>query len=83
VDPYCGIRREAAPGKGEAGEFGRYMFRGDGVSDIHMNQGSTKGFTHHAGNDSNDYNGIWQDGALIGRASRRNNGAAQGCGRIA
>jgi uncharacterized protein YukJ len=45
--------------------FGRFYSEGDGLHDVHLNQGSTKGFIHRAGNDSNDHNDIWQDGAVM------------------
>ncbi|HEY4801788.1 MAG TPA: DUF2278 family protein [Paraburkholderia sp.] len=45
--------------------FGRFYSEGDGMHDVHMNQGSTGGFVHHAGDDANDHNDIWQDGALL------------------
>ncbi|HTH61112.1 MAG TPA: DUF2278 family protein [Paraburkholderia sp.] len=45
--------------------FGRFYDTGDGIHDTHMNQGSTKGFIHEPGNDKNDHNDIWQDGAVI------------------
>jgi len=45
--------------------FGRFYSEGDGIHDVHMNQGSTKGFIHHPGNDANDHNDIWQDGAIL------------------
>jgi uncharacterized protein YukJ len=45
--------------------FGRIYAQGNGIHDIHMNQGSTHGFIHRPGDDSNDHNDIWQDGALI------------------
>ncbi len=45
--------------------FGRFFNTGDGIHDVHLNQGSTKGFIHRPGNDSNDHNDIWQDGALM------------------
>jgi uncharacterized protein YukJ len=38
---------------------------GDGIHDTHMNQGSTKGFVHRPGDDSNDHNDVWQDGAVM------------------
>jgi len=35
-----------------------------------MNQGSTgPNYLHRAGNDHNDHNDVWQDGALIVRVS--------------
>ena len=45
--------------------FGRFYKEGDGIHDIHMNQGSTGSFLHRAGNDSNDHNDVWQDGAVF------------------
>ena len=45
--------------------FGRFYTEGDGIHDTHMNQGSTKGFLHRPGDDSNDHNDVWQDGALF------------------
>jgi uncharacterized protein YukJ len=45
--------------------FGRFYSEGDGIHDTHMNQGSTKGFIHRPGNDSNDHNDVWQDGAVL------------------
>ena len=45
--------------------FGRFYSEGDGLHDTHMNQGSTKSFIHRAGDDSNDHNDVWQDGAVI------------------
>ena len=45
--------------------FGRFYSEGNGIHDTHMNQGSTGEFLHRAGNDSNDHNDIWQDGAVL------------------
>jgi uncharacterized protein YukJ len=45
--------------------FGRFYNTGDGIHDVHLNQGSTKGFIHKPGNDSNDHNDVWQDGGLM------------------
>jgi hypothetical protein len=45
--------------------FGRFYSEGDGIHDTHMNQGSTKSFIHRPGDDSNDHNDVWQDGAVI------------------
>jgi uncharacterized protein YukJ len=45
--------------------WGRFYREGDGIHDTHMNQGSTGEFIHHSGNDSNDHNDVWQDGALF------------------
>jgi uncharacterized protein YukJ len=45
--------------------FGRFYSEGDGIHDTHMNQGSKKRFIHRQGDDSNDHNDIWQDGAVL------------------
>jgi uncharacterized protein YukJ len=45
--------------------FGRFYAEGDGIHDVHLNQGSTGSFVHREGDDSNDHNDIWQDGALL------------------
>jgi len=45
--------------------FGRFYTEGDGIHDVHLNQGSSGGFVHRQGDDSNDHNDIWQDGALL------------------
>jgi len=46
--------------------FGRFYDGGGlGIHDVHMNQGSRGSFVHHAGNDRNDHNDIWQDGAVF------------------
>jgi uncharacterized protein YukJ len=45
--------------------FGRFYAEGDGIHDTHMNQGSTGEFIHADGDDSNDHNDIWQDGAVM------------------
>jgi uncharacterized protein YukJ len=45
--------------------FGRFYSEGDGIHDTHLNQGSTKSFIHRDGDDSNDHNDIWQDGAVM------------------
>jgi len=39
--------------------------QGGGLHDVHLNQGSTKGFIHRPDDDSNDHNDIWQDGAVL------------------
>ncbi len=35
------------------------------MHDVHMNQGSTGSFIHRPGDDTNDHNDIWQDGAVL------------------
>jgi len=45
--------------------FGRFYPEGNGIHDTHLNQGSTGGFLHREGDDSNDHNDVWQDGAVL------------------
>jgi uncharacterized protein YukJ len=45
--------------------FGRVYVEGNGVHDIHLNQGSYGEFVHRPGDDRNDHNDVWQDGALM------------------
>ncbi len=45
--------------------FGRFFSQGNGIHDVHLNQGSTKGFIHRPNDDSNDHNDVWQDGAVM------------------
>ena len=46
--------------------FGRtYTTGGSGIHDVHMNQGSTSNSFLNSGDDHNDHNDIWQDGAVI------------------
>jgi uncharacterized protein YukJ len=45
--------------------FGRFFKEGDGIHDVHLNQGSKSGFIHRPGDDSNDHNDVWQDGAVM------------------
>jgi len=45
--------------------FGRFFNEGGGIHDVHLNQGSKSGFIHRPGDDSNDHNDVWQDGAVM------------------
>lgn len=45
--------------------FGRKYVDGDGIHDVHMNQGSTGSFLNNGVDDHNDHNDIWQDGAVV------------------
>ncbi len=45
--------------------FGRFYTEGNGIHDVHMNQGSSGRYVHREGNDRNDHDDIWQDGALM------------------
>jgi uncharacterized protein YukJ len=69
LEPVASLKRLLANAKQNGFEvcvFGRfYKGGGNGIHDAHMNQGSTGSFIHHAGNDHNDHNDIWQDGAVF------------------
>lgn len=68
VEPAASIKRlltRAHQNNLDVYVFGRFYREGDGIHDTHMNQGSTGGFIHREGDDSNDHNDIWQDGALF------------------
>jgi uncharacterized protein YukJ len=59
------LLKRARKEKADVYVFGRFYSEGDGIHDTHMNQGSTGSFVHRDGDDSNDHNDIWQDGALL------------------
>ncbi|MET2831215.1 DUF2278 family protein [Mesorhizobium shangrilense] len=60
------LLRQAAQNGWDVYVFGRFYAEGDGIHDTHMNQGSTgKQFAHRKGDDRNDHNDIWQDGAVL------------------
>jgi hypothetical protein len=45
--------------------FGRKYTDGDGIHDVHMNQGSSGSFLNNGVDDHNDHNDVWQDGAVV------------------
>ncbi len=45
--------------------FGREYVEGNGIHDVHLNQGSQGAEFLNAGDDHNDHNDVWQDGAVI------------------
>jgi uncharacterized protein YukJ len=45
--------------------FGRKYTDGDGIHDVHMNQGSSGQFLNNGVDDHNDHNDIWQDGGVV------------------
>jgi uncharacterized protein YukJ len=45
--------------------FGRKYTDGDGIHDVHMNQGSSGEFLNNGRDDHNDHNDVWQDGGVI------------------
>ncbi len=67
--PVADLKELLEKARGEEADvyvFGRFYTKdGKGLHDVHMNQGSRGRFIHHAGNDHNDHNDIWQDGALM------------------
>lgn len=69
VEPAASLIRLLSKAKSESRDvylFGRFYTGGDlGIHDTHMNQGSTGSYLHKAGDDHNDHNDIWQDGALL------------------
>jgi uncharacterized protein YukJ len=56
---------KAFQGKNDVYVFGRFYSEGYGIHDVHMNQGSRGRYIHRAGDDGNDHNDVWQDGALM------------------
>jgi len=68
-EPVASLKRlldRASREKSPVYVFGRFYADGSkGIHDTHMNQGSSGSFLHRAGDDSNDHNDIWQDGALL------------------
>ncbi|MCX8256451.1 MAG: DUF2278 family protein, partial [Beijerinckiaceae bacterium] len=67
-EPVASLKRllvKARQAQADVYVFGRFYTEGNGIHDTHMNQGSTQGFIHRAGDDSNDHNDIWQDGAVL------------------
>ena len=68
VEPVASLKRllsHAQQDNRDVYVFGRFYIDGNGIHDVHMNQGSTGGYIHRAGNDANDHNDIWQDGAVL------------------
>ena len=67
-EPAASLKRLLSSAQANAWDvyvFGRLYSEGDGMHDVHMNQGSTGSFIHQPGDDSNDHNDIWQDGAVL------------------
>jgi hypothetical protein len=56
---------KAFEGKNDVYVFGRFYSEGNGIHDVHMNQGSRGRYIHRPGDDGNDHNDVWQDGALM------------------
>ncbi|MCL2450420.1 MAG: YukJ family protein [Polyangiaceae bacterium] len=67
-DPYRSLARllaQAQESRLPVYVFGRFYTEGFGLHDVHMNQGSAGRFWHYNGNDHQDHNDVWQDGALL------------------
>jgi len=67
-EPVATLSRHLSDAFGKGSDvyiFGRFYSEGNGVHDVHMNQGSRGRFVHREGNDANDHNDIWQDGAVL------------------
>jgi uncharacterized protein YukJ len=67
VEPVASLLRllsKARAGNCDVYVFGRKYTDGLGIHDVHMNQGSKAPFLNN-GNDLNDHNDVWQDGAVI------------------
>lgn len=68
AEPVAGLRKlllDAFQNRNDIYVFGRFYREGNGAHDVHLNQGSRGRFIHRAGDDTNDHNDIWQDGALF------------------
>ncbi|KJC57930.1 hypothetical protein UP10_27200 [Bradyrhizobium sp. LTSPM299] len=68
IEPAASLKRLLSRAHQESRDvyiFGRFFEQGDGLHDVHLNQGSSKGFVHRPGDDSNDHNDVWQDGAVM------------------
>jgi hypothetical protein len=68
VEPVASLQRLLR--RAQAGNFDTYIFGrtytdGNGIHDVHMNQGSQSSFLNNGADDHNDHNDIWQDGGVI------------------
>jgi len=68
VEPVASLQRLLR--RAQAGNFDTYIFgrtytEGNGIHDVHMNQGSQSSFLNNGVDDHNDHNDIWQDGGVI------------------
>jgi len=69
VEPVASLERLFLSARDNAWDvyvFGRFYSEGNGIHDIHFNQGSGgRHFQHRPGDDHNDHNDVWQDGAVL------------------
>jgi hypothetical protein len=68
VEPVASLQRLLR--RAQAGNFDTYIFGrtypdGNGIHDVHMNQGSQSSFLNNGVDDHNDHNDICQDGGVI------------------
>ena len=69
-EPAASLRRlidDAFKNQWDVVVLGRFYPEGFGMHDVHMNQGSRGRFFHRPGDDRNDHNDRWQDGALFAK----------------
>lgn len=59
------LLRSAHSNHSDVWVFGRKYTDGDGVHDVHMNQGSGAPFLNDGEDNNNDHNDVWQDGGVI------------------
>jgi uncharacterized protein YukJ len=59
------LLRTARSHQADVWVFGRKYVDGDGIHDVHMNQGSGGQFLNNGVDNGNDHNDIWQDGGVI------------------
>ncbi len=59
------LLRTARANQSDVWVFGRKYTDGDGIHDVHMNQGSGKPFLNDGADNDNDHNDVWQDGGVI------------------
>ncbi|HLJ91066.1 MAG TPA: DUF2278 family protein [Candidatus Angelobacter sp.] len=68
VEPVASLLRLLKTAKANQSDvwvFGRKYTDGDGIHDVHMNQGSGAPFLNDGQDNHNDHNDVWQDGGVI------------------
>lgn len=68
VEPVASLLRLLQTAKANQSDiwvFGRKYTDGDGIHDVHMNQGSRSPFLNDGKDNNNDHNDVWQDGGVI------------------
>jgi len=59
------LLRVAHSSQSDVWVFGRKYTDGDGIHDVHMNQGSSAPFLNDGEDNDNDHNDVWQDGGVV------------------